>query len=421
MSSRCRMCLMANMAGNNMLASVLIVTLTCCSIFTVVGCKSKSQDPKPMELGEIKRSLSDLNGKIEGLEKSVRLLSEARQAHLNDSAIKAVASANEKLDQKDYVGTYDLLLAAIRLDPSSPEVFAATLGFVRQTLQSDDDLALDLANDLYVRVAGLIPFQPLSDISSAREEYQKTGDIFEPTAPYVPPDPLEYLRDRITHLGKSDLPGEVASLLVQAIRSELESLAIAINDEPTSSTDDFWQEWQELDNELKKVETKVLTTLYAASDKRKSQWHNESVATIKRYNKTTTKGDPTEFVTILGDIDAQIQAGFRLRLEIAPFAEAGIVAAKNHQRDVDKRLNFLERTGEWIYNQHALATITSVREGPPIPAMDKLKRLARHDERRLSPYVQMRFHEQWNRWFEELDTEKQKETATRLRILRDAK
>ena len=73
-----------------------------------------------------------------------------------------------------------------------------------------------------------------------------------------------------------------------------------------------------------------------------------------------------------------------------------------------------------MHNRHALAIITFVREKKELTPLEKLKRLARYDERRLSPYVLQRYHEEWNQWFEELDSEEQKVEATRIRILGEA-
>jgi len=339
------------------------------------------------------------------------------QRDSNDSAKNALAGAREKLEAMQYVSAYDLLLAAIRLDPSSPEAFDGTLEFVRQAAQSDDGQALDLANDLYVRAAGLIPFQPLSDISSAREKYVNAGQLFESATPFVPPKPLESIRSQITALRTTAMPDAVASLVSQTIRSDLDSVAVSMVDDGFASEDGFWQEWRELGMQLEQVETAVLTKMYTKVHERLAQWKSETTQLLERYENAKL----AELAWIGDGIVAAVQAGYRLRSEMVPFVESGIVAAKADQEELDKWLDYLERTREWIHNQHALATIKFVRDNKELTPLEKLKRLARYDERRFSPYVLQRYQEEWNQWFEELDDEEQRVEATKIRILGEVK
>ncbi len=387
------------------------------TVFAVVGCQGNSEALNLNELSEINESLSNLTKETKALKTDIASLRDAdATTHSNDSATEAVASAREKLDQNDYVAAYDFLLAAIRLAPSSPEVFDSTLKFTRAAVQSDDDEALDLAYDLYVRVAGLIPFQPLSKIVSAREEHVKAGELFEPAAPFVAPDPLESIRSRITQTHAREMPGQVASLVVQAIRADLESVAVTIGSDPSVSSDDCWRDWHDLNTELESFETEVLATMYGDLGHRVAAWQNDTTEILKRYENAK----PQQFASIGDGIVAKVHDGYRLRSEIVPFVEADIASAKSDQDKLNKRLDYLERTKEWMHNQHALATIEFVRENKELAPLEKLKRLAYYDDRRLSPYVLQRYQEEWNQWFEELDGDEQKIEATRIRILGEA-
>lgn len=389
--------------------------------FAVLGCQRNSQSSNPGELAELKKAVSALDEKIEKLTKSVESLQQtastkpatAGTTNSNDSATHALAAAREKLEAKQYVSAYDLLLAAIRLDPSSPEIFDATLEFIRRAAESKDDQALDLANDLYVRAAGLIPFQPVSDIASAREKYVDAGQVFEPSTPTAPANPLESIRTEITTLKKADMSSEIRSLIAQRIRSDLESVAVRIVSDGLASEAGFLEQWNDVKTQLEHVETEILTKLYTDVRERVTKWKNESAAILQRYEKAKTQ----ELSSIGDAIVAAVQTGYRLRSEMVPFVESAIVGAKDDQQELDKRLDHLERTKEWIHNQHALATISYVRENKQLTPLEKLIRLAKYDERRFSPYVLQRYQEEWNHWFEELDDEQQKVEATKSRIL----
>jgi hypothetical protein len=75
---------------------------------------------------------------------------------------------------------YDTLLFAMRIAPSDERVFSASLEFVRQAARLNSDESLALAEDIHERAANLIPFLPLSRLSSARVEHGEAGKSLVP-------------------------------------------------------------------------------------------------------------------------------------------------------------------------------------------------------------------------------------------------
>jgi hypothetical protein len=391
----------------------LVSVLTIAIAF--VGCQKNSQEPDPTAdaLTELKDRIGKLEQSVASLHKALQAADSARTTKSDDSAPQALAFARDKLAANDYVSAYDFLVAAIRLAPSSPQVFDATLEFVNHAAQSDDDQALDLAYALYAHLAGLIPFQPLPDISSARQKYLDAGNLFSPADSGIRQDPLESIRDSIATMTKGDMPHPVASIVAQAIRSDLEVAAVAILDDPPVSTHDSWQDWNDLQKQLDHFERQVLMKMYVEIHDQFALWDKNTTKLLQP--PAASKGG--DQVSIGDAILAEIRAGYRLRSSMVPFVESELSGAKTDQQKLDTRLERLERTREWIYNQDVLATIGQLRERADLAPLEKLRRLATYDERRLSPYVLQRHQEEWNQWFEELDDEEQKVEATKIRVL----
>ena len=144
-----------------------------------------------------------------------------------DASSDAITLARSRLDQNDYTAAYDMLLAAMRLDPSSPDVFALSLTFVQRANSADSDEAQELAHDLFVRVDGLIPFQPLDHILEARKKYNDVSRLFEKAKASLPTpsDPFAAIQKKVDSIKDQRVPAEVRSQLLQRVRADLEALA----------------------------------------------------------------------------------------------------------------------------------------------------------------------------------------------------
>ena len=156
----------------------------------------------------------------------------------------------------------------------------------------------------------------------------------------------------------------------------------------------------------------MLTSMYTEVHSRLTHWDQATTTLLGQLQKSSSD-----------DIPVVVQEGYRLRRDILPYAEAVIPQAVQDQKTLDERIDLLERTREWLYNQQTLNLISGLKDmqgkdSKELPPIDKLKRLAAFDERHLSPYVSQRYQEEWNKLFAELKDD-QKIEATKLRIMRE--
>jgi hypothetical protein len=330
---------------------------------------------------------------------------------LRSEATKAIERSRVSLDEHDWPAAYDMLLAAMRRDPSLPEVFQMALDFLDGTTSSDDERVGELAHDVLIRLDALIPFQPVDQIAAARQSYNEVAQELENqgATPAPPIGPIDAIQNSIARAANPKLPLDVRSLLLQRSRSELENLALDVTEASEPIPDDFWNKWQAAKSKLDETEGQTLGSLYAELHARVSGWHQTALEMQRKSTETNA-----EQVEAAGKNVLQVlQTGYRLRRESLPFVEGAVVQAIDDQKALDDRIEFLERTREWLYNQQTLNFLGWLNEvsQKELTPLAKLQKLANYDERRLSPYILQKYQDEWNKWFEECDDAMKVEAA----------
>lgn len=348
---------------------------------------------------------------------------EPSQAESPDRAIAQVRTHLEA-DPPDFQTAHDFVLAAMRISPESPDVFAVAVEFVKQAHgAAGEDDALALAYDLFARLEALIPFQPVDEIVGARAQVREIGKLLEPTIEEVEPhvsetfDPIASVSAKLERAKSAEWSPEVQSRVLQRLREELDSAMVeAVLIEPQASNE-IAKRWRQATDEIDVEETKVLTHLYSALSERLQDFMARSEKTLKDCNDQ----QQARVSGFFGEIDKRLvehqEEGQRLFAEMAPFTVAAVGAASEDSKALEARLVLLDRTRQWMHSQYALQLIKYLNEQKLSPS-DSLKRLAKCDERKLIPYVLSRYQEAWDKWFAELD-EVEKLQAVKWSIIRE--
>jgi len=333
----------------------------------------------------------------------------------SESADRALAHARARLtaSSPDLEAAYDYLLAGMRISPGSTDVFVATAEFIEQAASGDED-AISLAHDLYIRADGLIPFQSVDDIAQSRRRHRKLGELFQ-SPPSVVRNPFESLAGAIKHLQSTDCPPELSSVALQQVGSELDAAAVQAVGEKATAPEEVWKSWRHAATELKAAESLALAKRYEELVERHADFIERSQRTLIDCEKAES-----DQLNQLGQrVVSHIDEAYRLRGEISPFVDAMVPTAEDHAQQLEGRLDLLQKTREWMHNQHALNTISFLQDvqNEEKTPLENLRRLARCDERRFTPYVLVRYQQEWDRWFDELETDQQRIEAAKMRVL----
>lgn len=387
----------------------------------ILGCG----DPETAQMEQLIKQVGALKQQIASLEKRSTALQEVilrppEETSHSDDVAQVLATVRHKLEAKNYVAASDYLLAAMRIDPSSPEVFNTTLEFVRQTAASDNDEALYLANDLYTRMGGLIPFQPISRIENARKEYVAASSAFQPVmlppavAPRPTPSPLESIQTELEALKSAELPTDAMSLAVQSIRRDLQALATGTAFQAPGGDPEFRKRWQSANHQLDELETDVLTRLYEEGVRSRFMSWKEQATAIRKFHRNAA---PKQHDEVYRRADEALTVGYQLRSETQPFAEGEIPEAERDIRTLNAQIDKLIGIRKLAANQFALVMLRYLEGKQDYHPLEKLEDLAEEcHELYLSPYVRRQYEAAWTKWFEELETP-QKVEATKIRIL----
>lgn len=346
-----------------------------------------------------------------------------------ESPDHAVALARESLtaDPPDFQTAHDFVVAAMRIAPTSPEVFDVATEFVTrvQNAASEDDAAL--AFDAYARIEALIAYQPVETIVSARKQFNQLGEAFEANSGVdaLPQreaaDSTDVVSAKLELAKSAECTPELRLRVLQQIRDELDSAMVdAVLLDPQAS-EDISERWRQATSQCADVETMVLSQLYEGLSERIDKFLSSSQESLDECNDTKRQKATGYFEEVGKKLEKQQTVGQRLLGEMPPYTDAGAGTSVEDAKKLEARLDLIARTRQWMHNQHALRLIIHINDinEKNLPAQERLKRLAQCEERMFTPYVLGRYQAEWERWFEELSTEDERIEAAKLRLIHE--
>ena len=343
---------------------------------------------------------------------------------LVDSPARAIAKARTCLaaEPPDLQGAHDFSLAAMRISPGSPEVFALAADFVLKAKDVSGDDAIALATDLAARLETLIAYQPVDQIVSARQRVSEiTKDLDAQLADAGQPasagnDPIAAVIARLKQIEKGEWPPEVRSRVLQRLREDLDAAMIEAELLKPKESKLVAEQWRQATDQLDAAETEVLTKLYSDLSKRIQEFQTGSQETLESCADQKRPRAQRFFEEIGNRLVEHQTAGQRLLAEASPFVSAEIGTSIDDSKAIEARLALLAGNRAWMHNQHALQRINYIQEQQPSP-QDCLKTLAQCDERMFTPYVLERYQAEWDRRFAELSTEDERIEAAKQRLI----
>jgi hypothetical protein len=334
-----------------------------------------------------------------------------------------LSRARQHLEKQEFQQAHDYLLASLRLDPSEPTLFETVVGFVKATVKNADPKVEALAEDLYRRADLLVTYQPLDNLISARQQHVKLGELFAEkpggagspeSEPPAATDPFDEIRQSVDRAGDAAVPLPVRSKLLERARNDLNALAErAALKELDPLPADFWKRHSGMESGLEKEEIAVLLGLFSKQQDTIRKWLDGPCSTaLAKARDADTETAPAAS-TSLAD---ELQACFRHLNSLTPFVDSSVPGAKQLHVELRDKMDLLDKTKEWLYNQQALRRIQSI-EVSDEAIMDKIRRLVEIREERLAPYIATQFNRVWDDTFRKCNADDRLE-ATRLRIIR---
>lgn len=346
----------------------------------------------------------------------------------------ALTEVQTKLDQDDLQGAYDYLLAAMRIAPLNPDVFTVTLNFVERANNSGETM---LADDIFARAEILISYQKVTEIASARKQWDSIENALE--TPDTEPQQIDWLADvdvKLVTIKDKNISNEVRANLARLARDEISELRIQLAlGQLTSAPDNLLVRADAIEGELNHQEFLILTSMFKETQSNASLWMDKissdllqaarefpgtevEVTTPKVIKETEVKSEA--ITKQLGDA---IVACSKFISENNLYVGAEIAVASDFNKRLLAFMDDLIRAKSWIYNMRAINRITWVRDkrlhdrGNSNP-LEMLGHLAQIYENQLDTYSRKVLIDEWNHWFEDLE-EPDKVQAMKIRILRN--
>ena len=117
-------------------------------------------------------------------------------------------------------------------------------------------------------------------------------------------------------------------------------------------------------------------------------------------------------------LSQEVQAGSATRALSSPFVDSNIPGARELHLKVHDKIELLDRTKDWLYNQQAIRRIEHVKQSREMSPMDRLKYLVVIREERLQPYIAKQFNDVWEIAFNDCKSDGEKMEALKLRVVR---
>jgi len=242
---------------------------------------------------------------------------------------RAIELAKKEASANRFYAAQDAILVAARLEPTNPKVLAAALQLVTELADHSEADGLDVANDLFVQVSSLIPYQSVDAVSEARSKYEKAGEMLAEklTSSSKTPSESSPLQEFTKLLDASKSPETPTSNrleLLRVARAQLDSLAISLVASPEQAVGISQEQLEEESKRLAAAETAALTSLYSESLQTELQsWRDVDSKNLVDSARAVSK-DPAE---LLKKIKDSVTKGYRLLADAAPYVEAGITSA----------------------------------------------------------------------------------------------
>ncbi|MGE0535158.1 MAG: hypothetical protein AB7O68_09295 [Pirellulales bacterium] len=356
---------------------------------------------------------------VEHLVNELRHISSDEKNRAAEEARKLLEMADKQTAAKQFVKAQDSVLAALRLDPTNPAVFKGALNVIQSVATATEPEGIETANDLFSQLGGAIPFQPVTELEAARQEYSRAGEqLAEKLAVPDKPDLFNEFHSLFSAARQAGIPTTVRLQLLQLTRSELESVATSLAVESATATSGHsWDDWNTAMEELERAETDALVQHYKETLQGPlTSWRDVDAKSLAK----EAKKHPPDPVQFLKKLEESLAKGYRLRADATPYLEAKIAEAvsdvKSSLPSLDTRLADLEACRLWRQNNDALDVITKVAASNK-PPLEKCRQLAKVHEEVLEPWVRQRLQVEWDKAFNELD-ENGKVTAVQLRVTR---
>lgn len=341
-----------------------------------------------------------------------------RSADSAEESAQARTQAKELIEKKDYQGAYDLVLAASRLDPTDPALFDLVLLFVERASTSDDEEGQFLAEELLARAESLIPYQPITHVTGARNRLQQLLPVQSSTSPSASiaiADGRQSIEKLLTIAQLNTVPTKVRMQALEQAQVEIDGLVLedALNGQGQEGGEQATAQVQSLMNRVAAVEQELLRVAFEKPKKQAQKWIKDGGAAIAAAEKADWKTLPAEQEKLI----ALSEQGIRLLEEMSPFRHAQMPEATACIQSVQDHVAQLGQARAWLYNKQVLSVIRYAEQEKEWSASEKLAYLAPIREEELSHYILQRHNSAWDKWFEELN-EEQKVQAVRMRILR---
>ena len=140
---------------------------------------------------------------------------------------------------------------------------------------------------------------------------------------------------------------------------------------------------------------------------------------MRKVLESAQSPEPQDVPNVTERLSQEVQVGIRHQSALAPFVDSNIPGARETHLKVYEKIDLLDLTKNWLYNQQAMRLIVDVKtQSREMPTMDKLESLADIREERLLPYIAKQFNEAWESAFNDCKTDEDKIKALKLRVLR---
>jgi hypothetical protein len=214
----------------------------------------------------------------------------------------------------------------------------------------------------------------------------------------------------------TSVPLAVRSRVLGHARNELDGLAErATLKELEPLPDDFWKQFAMMESLLEKTETAVLEGLFSERKKAIEAW---IAGPCKNVLETAKSPGPKDVPNVAERLSQEVQAGIRHESALAPFVDSSIPGARELHLEVHDKIELLDRTKDWLYNQQAIRRIEHVKQSREMSPMDRLKYLVVIREERLQPYIAKQFNDVWEIAFNDCKSDGEKMEALKLRVVR---
>lgn|GEM_PF-6878939 len=335
---------------------------------------------------------------------------------------EALSITESHLNKGDFESAFDMVMVASRLAPSDPRLFDSVIRFIEEAKSSKNEDAIAMAEDLLDRGDSLVHFQAPGNVKASRKRLSDLRQSFlKEVAPATPPTPLDSVKKLLTVAKNQTLPLSVRSRAVEQARAELDDIrfdaALAQAEEGaqaenmgSSQPDVLKQLADQIDN----AEKQCISELFLQSKSKIKEWSDATEALLNEID-TAPAGKVPDLSKKISELVSQ---GYEYLQELMPYSKSKVEGAPDLSKDLEKKLNFLQRQKNWLYNQQVLRLIRDIESHKDWTSKNKIQHLAKVREELLEPYVLRRHNQLWDKVFESLPDEDHKVWAVRLRILR---